>query len=356
MSEIVNPQNGNFQAEYMSESLEDILSNCYEAVNAELKEYVNMLIMIDYARKNAISIAAELNTDSAISESRYSAGVALLEQLSKAIGLGTGLAQNDKADVVSALASLLVNIGKEGDPDVNTTLLDRMRSVLTVFSGGLSLDKAILKMVGLKEDATTIGIIGSSIGIYSDLLKAAERDLAEQLKASGGVITKGSTLARGIYHFSGSGKQTEHILSSLSEERRKYYNDLQTSKVNAIVSLFSMGTYAVGDIISRVKDGVYDINDYGDTLLATGVNGLSSLTSSFTFGAVNIDVDRSISVFDTAITKAQDIIKGTGAPTSVQVALVIPGTVLAAGVGVVGTFIDYGMQIGENIMNFFWEN
>ena len=120
--------------------------------------------------------------------------------------------------------------------------------------------------------------------------------------------------------------------------------------------MFSMGTYATGDIIEKAKDGIYDIQDYGNTLLATGITGMSSLVSSYTRGVVKIDTDRSLQVFDMSIKETQDIINSTGAPTPVKVVMAVPGTVIAASIGTVGTFIDYGMQIGENINKIMWGN
>ena len=122
----------------------------------------------------------------------------------------------------------------------------------------------------------------------------------------------------------------------------------------AFSSLFTMGTYAAGDIMERSKDGVYDLQDYSGTLLNTGITGMGSLASGLTGGLVKVDTKRSGYIFDYTIEKTQNWIKDTAGDSTLGRALLLPaGAVYATATGICGTFVDCGVQIGESIKKFW---
>lgn len=359
LNQIVTPQNGNFRSEYMKLRLDSTLNDINTAYrNVEMDEMIELQkIMgeIEYLKKNAAALAS-LNSDNINTTDKSSEIMELLETLVGAMGLATGLSDSKSGEVFGALVSFFLDEIKAGNPEQNKTALDRMRNIANIDKAGAKVVEEILKLIKLKSEASVIGIIGSAMGIESELTKVPERSLEEQLKNSGELISLGDVLAKKIYSLTDSGKEMEKFTNGLIPSQKKRYLQIEANKFAALKAMFSMGTYATGDIIDKAKDGVYDIQDYGNTLLTTGITGMSSLVSSYTYGAVKIDTDRSSKVFDMSIKKTQDIINSTGAPTPVKVAMAVPGTVIAASIGTVGTFIDYGMQIGENINKIVWGN
>lgn len=271
----------------------------------------------------------------------------------KAVSKGT---DNDKIGMVGSFSALLLNIVKARDTDSNQTVLGRTQTVLDIFGGGINCVTGGLKMFGLRDDASSIGIIGSGIGIYSELSKASERTVGEQLKESGKLISGGSGLGQGIFGVSSSGKKIEDFRVSMTKEQRKTAKQVDKNNVAAVSAGLSMSTTFLGDIIEKSSDGQFDINDYGATLLDTGINGATSLLSSYTYGAINIDPNRAGEIYGMAITKTQDIINETGAPVPLKIVMAIPGTVIAAAVGTVGTVIDFGMDIGNKLNNVIWKD
>lgn len=55
-----------------------------------------------------------------------------------------------------------------------------------------------------------------------------------------------------------------------------------------------MLTRFTGDVMMYSKDGVYDIVDYGKTLLDSGLTGSRSLLKALTLGIVDINVDQAM--------------------------------------------------------------
>lgn len=110
--------------------------------------------------------------------------------------------------------------------------------------------------------------------------------------------------------------------------------------LNAVGALFSMATTATGDVMQASKDGSYTIDEYGNICLKTGLSGASSLASAYTFGIINIDTDKAYDTFQDNITVAQDWIKTRTDNKAVQVALVVPATVVVSAVSAVEVAVD----------------
>lgn len=126
-----------------------------------------------------------------------------------------------------------------------------------------------------------------------------------------------------------------------------------TTKIAPIAALFTMATSAVGNIATYSKDGCYDINDYGNTLLNTGVTGATSLIRGFTFGIVDIDTKGTVDIFNKNINDTAQWIKNTNWPTGVQVAAGIVATPGVAVVSAVHTVGDTFSRFGKNVENLW---
>ena len=355
LNQIVTPQNGNFRSEYMKLRLDSMLNDintAYKNVERdELTELLKIMREIEDLKKNVATLVS-LDSGNIYTKDKSSEIMELLETLVGA----TGLSDSENVEVLGELASLFLDGIKAGNPEHNVTALDRMLNITNIESTWAKVLEKIFKLAKMKSEASAMGVIGSAMGIESELTKVPGRSLEEQLKNSGGLISLGASLAKNIYSLTDSGKEMEKFTNGFIPSQKKRYLQIEANKFAALQAMFSMGTYATGDIIEKAKDGIYDIQDYGNTLLATGITGMSSLVSSYTRGVVKIDTDRSLQVFDMSIKETQDIINSTGAPTPVKVVMAVPGTVIAASIGTVGTFIDYGMQIGENINKIMWGN
>lgn len=218
-----------------------------------------------------------------------------------------------------------------------------------------SLTSKLYNWVDAKGMADGTGLISSFLGVVLEGTKASGRTISEQLKNSGGVITAGSKLAQSIWKLSDDGKYEAWLLKNATKKEQYLSKWGKKADLAAISSLFNMATYSVGDVIERSKDGVYDLNDYGKTLLDTGITGMGSLTSGLTGGLVKVDTKRSGYIFDYTIEKTQDWIKDTAGDSMFGRALLLPaGAVYATATGICGTFIDCGIQIGESIKKIFY--
>lgn len=212
----------------------------------------------------------------------------------------------------------------------------------------------LYKFVDEKDKADKTGLLSSFVGVLIEETKASERSVTEQLKNSGGIISAGTSLSKAIWKVSDDGRYESWLLKHASKQEQLAEKWKSKGDLAAISSLFTMGTYAAGDIMERSKDGVYDLQDYSGTLLNTGITGMGSLASGLTGGLVKVDTKRSGYIFDYTIEKTQNWIKDTAGDSTLGRALLLPaGAVYATATGIYGTFVDCGVQIGESIKKFW---
>lgn len=224
--------------------------------------------------------------------------------------------------------------------DAPKTRLELFRQFETMMGSEVSIVGKVLKAFKKNELSSAYSLAGSGLSIVGELSKYAEYTVPESLKKMGGLIDKGGTLGKSIF---------DTVNSENTAYKTKMVSDANRDDLAAVKAMFSMGTYFVGDVMERSADGRYDINDYGGTLLETGINGMSSVVRSYTGGIVKLDADRAATIYNGVTNRVTDWIKNTNAPLPVQVALVAPGAVISASVSTVAVFIDHGMQIGEKI-------
>lgn len=175
------------------------------------------------------------------------------------------------------------------------------------------------------------GTFSSAFGFSSSYLKTLqESDSFESfLKNSDGWLTSGKDL---VLDLNGLGKEFNKTTGGPA------------------ASLLSMGSYFAGDIIDLSTDGhPMTADELSKLCLGTGLTGLKTGVSQITLGLVDLDVDRSLGIFDKNIGLAQDQINSMDISTVEKVALGIVSTPVIAAWSVGETFVDFGYQIGEGI-------
>jgi len=178
--------------------------------------------------------------------------------------------------------------------------------------------------------------VGSIAGIAGDITDLSGMSGSDVLKNSGNLLPDITRLADDITSagtdLSKSGAASKNIF------------------IAALTAAASMTAFAFGDVYQRATDdGVYDLDDYSDTLLRTGINGADTFLTAATFGLVDFDAESAVKTFEDNTGKVTQMIKDTGAPTWAQVVMTVPA---AAGVVVVSgaeVIVDYGESLVDAI-------
>ena len=273
----------------------------------------------------------------------------ILSFLSKAIKGGNDKFDNPNAKTVSSFLSTVAKGLKLGESE---TLAEWYTGTVG-FGGGLlglggKFGKSLKDLAGkygtasmkawfsrngeqFSKEMGTLGTFGNAFGFSYEALKAFQDSdsVASFLKNSGGWIT--------------SGKDLVVDLKGLNKTFDK-------TKGGPIASMLSMGSYLAGDIIDLSTDGhPLTADEVADLCLGTGLQGLKSGVSQITFGIVDIDVDRSMGIFDKNISWMSEKISSTNCSTAGKAALGLVSTPAVAAWSVGETIVDIGYQMGEGI-------
>lgn len=227
------------------------------------------------------------------------------------------------------------------------------------------------KMKGWNEDLTKIdpkSEAGKYLAKYADKLNLAGM-FGEVITTVAGLweSSYGKSVDEFLLEFHELVDSGESVATALQKMiPKKITGDAEKlmGDLAAISAIFSMETTALGDIWRAMEDGVYTVDEYGNTCLRTGVTGMSSLLSAYTFGLVDIDTDEAFNTYQDNITWAQDWIRSTTDNTAAQVALSVPVSVIVAAGSTVqvagealiktgGKLISFGESIGDWIMSCF---
>lgn len=273
------------------------------------------------------------------------------EILKSLIGNGNSIfkiLENDSGQLGCSFLSFLRNGAKITNSSLNVR--DKYYTTLDFLQDNFDVGEGILKIRENKTGADRLGIIGKVISIFSELSKASERTVSEQLKSSSKLIKDGGSMGKLLYKFLPEGRYEAFLSKGANGETIKYHKKLDAANINAIVALASGTCFAVGDVMERIKDGEYNWEDLSATSRNTGIIMASSLVSSTTFGIVQLDAEKAMNNFDNSIKKYQDLINNTNAPTAAKVAMVVPGTVLATTEAVGMTVVDTLIDTRENVI------
>lgn len=341
---IINPSFDNFKSDYISKIMRtEVLTvkynKLYRFLNEE--ERVELKEVLDLISGTEGILEQYLPTDLAI----------VLEKIDEktnatdAISLASGLLGYIKAQI------------KLKNPEYNATPLERVQNLLGVDSSLLSIYSSLLQLNNESDMAGYTGIVGNGVKTVSKLLNASNRSIEEQLKESGELSVAGVSLAKALWKISPEGKLEKFLTRDCSNAELKKIKLEQLGETAAAASAVTMISRALGDIIEKSRDGNYNVSDYGDTLLDTGMVGMNSLISSLTCGTINIDNNRSKSIFDANIEMGQKFINDTCGDSVVGKVVLTPFVVVDVAVmGISETIIDKGMEIGGNIRKFFGFN
>ena len=334
---IINPGLDNFKSDYISKIMRtEVLTVKYNRLYRFLNENEReeLTEVLDLISGSEGMLEQYLPADFAI----------ILEKIDEktnatdAISLASGLLGYIKAQI------------KLNNPEYNSTPLERVQNILGVDSSLLSIYKSLLQLSDESDMADYTGIVGNGVKTVSKLLNASNRSVEEQLKESGELAVVGTSLAKALWKISPEGKLEKFLTRDCSKAELKRIKLEQLGETAAAASAVTMITRALGDIIEKSKDGNYNVSDYGDTLLDTGIAGLNSLISSLTCGTINIDNGRSQSIFEANIEMGQKFINDTCGDSVVGKVILTPFVVVDVTVlGIGGTIMDKGMEIGGNL-------
>lgn len=209
-----------------------------------------------------------------------------------------------------------------------------------LFSSGTGAIGNVFKLIGDKKYEnydSAFGLISSVVGLTGSVSKLFSQSIEESLRDAGDIISGMKGVGTSIYSFNGG---------ELTEAGKE--------KLAAAVALATIGTRFCGDVVMYTKDdGRFDIMDYATTLIDSGAAGGASLIKGASLGIINLDPDRAVSIYKKNANAAAKIISDTGAPTAVQVAMVVPGTVISSAWSTMEVFVDFGMELGNKINSLF---
>lgn len=189
------------------------------------------------------------------------------------------------------------------------------------------------------DDMKVLGGLGTTIGTASSLWESAYgKDVSDFL-----LDCPDTTDAAVLYAKALQKKFPKRITGDA---------EMLDGKCEAIGAIFSMGTTAIGDIGKACEDGVYTVDDYGNTCLRTGLSGASSLASAYTFGLIDIDTDKAVNTFQDNITLAQDAIYATTDNKAAQVGLGVVSVPVVTVISVVEVVVDTVIDTGTKLVNF----
>ncbi|MBQ6570353.1 MAG: hypothetical protein IJL87_08850 [Clostridia bacterium] len=197
---------------------------------------------------------------------------------------------------------------------------------------------------GEKDVSNELGIVSAFLSIFEKFIKAGDGTVPDFLMDAGDIISSGSKLAEKLYDY------------GVDTSKFNFADKFERTKVLApIISLATMATRLVGNVAQKtMDDGKYDIDDYGQTLLDTGLAGLTSLVKGFSFNLIDIDPSRATNIFNENISATTDWINSKGDEVGAPLWGKVVGTVCSVPfVALWSTgelFVDYGMQIGNGIM------
>ena len=306
-------------------------------------------------------------------DNKYSEYTDFLKHLMNLSRIGKTVADFNGASVEgwgagNSGASLLFSLVSLFDPKADRSAIGNFKQWLSLgkseidFAGkviewidkkfGKSSDSVIegLKLGGeAVKTSAAIGLLTGVFGAASELANASGKTSAQQLHNSGKLAVAGGKIATSADKLLNAAKY-----QNLSKAQKLEVKTSTANTVAGAAGALSMVADGAATIYDRYTDDKrFDTNDLGYTCLHTGATGLSTVVSSYTGGIVNLNADRAVEIYTAYANKGAEIISSTNLPTPVQVALVVPGTVVAGALGTVSTVIDYGMQIGEKLKGLF---
>ena len=365
LSQIVNPNNGIFNSDYISGSLNNIISDIGDDTHENVKDYFGDIwncgtgakelfsfligrgsLMNGITTGYALSIlmnnlSGEYQEDILAGEN-IKDGLSFLSKVSKVIGK---CGKSDKITLSSSVLSYLSTLCGIASSK-NSSGLDIASDILSLFKSSIKVENGIYNyyektlhpyemlkldakfgklMNGLSIASDIAGIANSGIDTYNvfiDSESSAYDKAAKAIKASDSILSLGkdvyiafktSTKTLQFVSSNGSSKAVNQILAT--EQKLKYTTSAAVAqKVKNVSAAFTIGSAFLSGISSGVKqygevteDGTFDVSDVGSVGLNFALSGLNSMVNSVTFGLVDFNAE---SVADDLESDATEFVKG----------------------------------------------
>lgn len=177
---------------------------------------------------------------------------------------------------------------------------------INIMKDGWNLSGKLLNSEFLKK----LGIVGEVIGLGNAEWEAAQKgDFGAYIDAIDDVIEKAGKVGLAFGKYFGL---VPKGLAGLFEG---------TKVLTEVTTIATMGVNFVGDIIKYSSDGNMSLQDWGDTLMDTGVSGGAMLVKGITLGLVDIDVDGAITAYTKNAESIVNMFDDYGCSTGVQCAV-----------------------------------
>lgn len=194
----------------------------------------------------------------------------------------------------------------------------------------------ILGESDLSKELKVYSNVFGSVSLLSEFVGENWKDALTDKKLMGKVISHSEKLGQWIYK--------DYMNGTVDQAAKK--------ELALYTTLMTMGVTAVSDVKSYYSDdGVYDVNDYGMTLLDTGVTGGSKLIKAASFGLVDIDGKGAVDTYVNNASWVAGKIKETGAPTAVQVIATIPASAAVAVYSTGEVIVDTAAETAKKVVN-----
>lgn len=237
----------------------------------------------------------------------------------------------------SSVLGILVSLLEMGEKDN-----DLLESIIGLSKSLCSSVKSLATLTEKSKLKDCFGEMSTYLGTYLDLYRCAGKTIAEVFQDASGLIGDGVKLAELVYPL--FEKDAENILKNLPGGKENYLASLS--------ALFSMGTRAVGDVRAYSEDGVYDLNDYANTLLDVGVQGASSMLKAVTFGLLSVDAEEAVGVFQKNTEAYTKMVQELGVDTWQQVLLVVPGSAAVAVISAGEVIVNITTEMEDKLTDY----
>lgn len=362
MSQIVNPRNGKFNDDYISKSLNQIISDLQGDTIENIKTYfyniwnggkgVKELFKFLTGRATptsgfttgyVLNVLMNNLSDTQFTGDYIKTGLNFVSKINKALG---EYSKNDKISLSSSILSYLSTLAGIANSK-SSSGLDITSDILSLFKSSIKVENGIYKyyektlhpyevskldakfgrtMIGLSITSDIAGIANSVIDTYKvfvDPDSSAYDKAAVTIKASDPFLNLGKNVyiasqasqksLRFVSGVGGSSKAVNQILAT--EQKLKYTTSAAvTQKIKNVSAGFTIGSAVVSGISSGVKqygevteDGKFDMGDAGSVGMNFAVSGLDSMVNSVTFGLVDFDAEKAA---DNLESDADEFVRG----------------------------------------------
>lgn len=350
MSQIINPSKGKYDANYISKSLDMIISDFCDDTIENINSYFSNIwnerngakelfrfligrasstssVTTGYALSVLINNLSSAQQSKTLTGDDLKSGLSFLSKVNKNVGkYGKKDSVTLSSSVLSYLGTLcgIANSNSSSGLDITSDILSLIKSSVGVESGIYKyyektlhpyevskLDSKFGKgMTGLKFVSDATEIANSAIDTYKVFVNAdssAYDKAAEAIKAGdsvfkfgGDVYIASQTSTKALRFVSSASESSKAVNQILATEQTLKYTTATaiTKKVKNVNAGLTIGSAIISGVSSGVKqygevteDGTFDMTDAGSVGMNFALSGLDSMASSVTLGLIDIDAE-----------------------------------------------------------------